>query len=82
MCKFSYHKYNFKKSNHQNIYKIKLLWLVKQKHRHLPLKFLSEEKEQVNSKRNMDQEQQNQKNIEDKVDDEFFCIFALWQNQK
>ena len=30
----------------------------------------------------MDQEPQNQKNIGDKVDNKFFCIFALWQNQK
>ena len=45
-------------------------------------KFLSEEKEQVNSKRNMDLKRKNQKNIKDKADKNFFCIFALWQNQK
>ena len=30
----------------------------------------------------MDLKRKNQKNIKDKADKNFFCIFALWQNQK
>jgi hypothetical protein len=30
----------------------------------------------------LDQKWKNQKNTEDKEDNDFFCIFALWQSQK
>jgi hypothetical protein len=51
------------------------------KYHHLPLKFLSEEKEQVNSKRNLDLKRKNLKNIKGREDNfSYLCHYGKKQD--